>query len=311
MSSIIPLAKKYNPGKIDYPGCLSVKIDGTPIRCDVEVGYEGSYRIKVRTRQGKHNEATYNYFMQLAKELLSRCSMPEGTHTFIAEVTHKHLKDFKESSGVVRRNSHQSDLILNFFDYYDSNEYTAGFLTRITKMQDMLKFVRHIDFVNPVHQFIIKNEQEFMDIKTRLLNGNPGCEGLIYRSADALFKPGARHWDYQKIVIKPTVDLVVHSYEEATDKNGTPLGMVGRINCFYKGSIIGVGPGKMKHPERASEWNKWQWTKWKSDRFGQWVDDYMNPRIIQVEYKKDDSYDALREPTFQCWRPDKTEESYD
>jgi hypothetical protein len=76
------------------------------------------------------------------------------------------------------------------------------------------------------------------------------------------------------------------------------MDMIGRINCWYKGQIIGVGPGKLTHAERRE-----------LAKAPMVLTGYN--RIAKVQYKKDDSYEALRQPTFQCWRDDKDEVSYE
>ena len=83
-----------------------------------------------------------------------------------------------------------------------------------------------------------------------------------------------------------------------------------RINCWYKDQVIGVGPGKMKHAERKLEWEAWE-NAVQHDAVPEGPLVTGKGRVLQVEYKKDPSYEALREPTFQCWRPDKSEESYE
>jgi hypothetical protein len=71
--------------------------------------------------------------------------------------------------------------------------------------------------------------------------------------------------------------------------------MVGRIIADFHGTEIGVGPGKLSHAERRKLW----------------VNREHNHGVATIKYKRDDSYTALRQPTFQHWRPEKTEPSYE
>ena len=114
--STIPLAKGYNPEKITYPGYLSVKIDGVPIRCDVM--YENGERsISLRTRQGNENFSALPQFTSLVDALITAEVLEPGEHTFVAEVTHPDFVAFKDISGIIRRQTPQAGLVLNIFDY--------------------------------------------------------------------------------------------------------------------------------------------------------------------------------------------------
>ena len=62
----------------------------------------------------------------------------------------------------------------------------------------------------------------------------------------------------------------------------------------YKGTEIGIGPGRLTHAERIELWVHSQ-------------TGMFNKRMAQIKYKADDSYDALRQPTFQFWRDEKDE----
>lgn len=304
--STIPLAKGYNKSKVEYPGYLSIKLDGTPIRCDVTFD-NGECFISRRTRQGTENLSAEGQFNTMIGALIASEVVSSGQHTFVAEVTHKDFPHFKDSGGIVRRQEPQEGLVLNLFDYCPQGSDTS-FQERLAVLIYMMQHVSS-DCFRVITQHRVENEEDFLRIQAYLLERYPDCEGLVYRAASAAFKPASRHWDYQKILVKPTADLRVHSYEEAVDgKTKLGKGMVGRINCHHpNGTLqpcgsktIGVGPGKMKHAERTSEW----------EQYKHYPQEYPT-RIMQVEYKKDASYKALREPTFQCWRPDKEEESYE
>ena len=123
----------------------------------------------------------------------------------------------------------------------------------------------------------------------------------MIRTHDEPYKLG-RSWGMMRYVEKPTIDLRVCGFLDAKANKdmvflgeryskGVSLGAVGKIICEYKGGSIGVGPGCMTHKERRCY--------------------FMHPekligQIIKVQYKHDDSYNALRQPTFVCIHHDKT-----
>jgi ATP-dependent DNA ligase len=133
---------------------------------------------------------------------------------------------------------------------------------------------------------------------------NPDAEGSVLHSWYKVFQPGKRCWGTQRMKPVPTIDLMVVGFEEAHSADGAPLGMVGRINAELttlvpttmgmqnKAEVIGVGPGALNHTERKNLWRMW--------KKGQFT-----PRIAEIRYMRDESYDALRQPTFKQWRDDK------
>lgn len=298
--STIPLAKPYNEAKIEYPGYLSVKLDGVPIRYDVSIGQDGVH-VSMRTRQGKESVSTQDQFYLMLSSLMEAGVLKSGNHTFIAEVTHKTYKDFKDAAGVVRRQEPQEDLVLNVFDFYpqDSN---ATFEERLAVLLYMMQHV-HSEAFKVIPQLRVDDPEQFKVVQEYLLDRFPTCEGLIYRAANAGFNPGKREWSYQKILIKPTADLRIVGMLEGKGKNANAAG---RLIAEYKGQHIGIGPGKLNYAERAALWDTY---KELLDSNGIIVADVN--LIAQVEYKRDPSYEALREPTFQHWRPDKEEPNYE
>jgi ATP-dependent DNA ligase len=210
--------------------------------------------------------------------------------TFVGEVTHEHYTDFKDVSGVVRRQTPQDGLVLNLFDFnasvFDKDEpfskrnFVLALLIphNTREVRKVLQFPCTSDVVEGVFD-------AFMAQK-------PSAEGMIVRDANGKFEPGKRTWCYQKLLRKPTIDLYVTGFEEATTEAGEPKGMVGRVLISYKGKEIGCGPGKLTHAERIALWQEYC-------AFG------AVKRMATIQYKEDQSYEALREPTFQHWRHDK------
>lgn len=305
----IPLAKGNNPGKRKYPGFLSLKLDGCPARVDVVFANGTPQSYSIRTRQ---HEEVLSCDRQVRDFLQTVCDTGlsvDGAHTFVFEVTHKKLKNFKDVSGVFRRQSQQEDLVLNLFDYTSHQFPDAAFMLRTSTMTELFQHFQSPDF-KMIHQYAVQNEEEFQRVQAALLERFPNAEGLVYRSADALWAPGTRRWDYQKILNEPTVDLKIVGFEEAKcGKTGAGKGMAGRLVAEYKGKEIGVGPGKLTHDERKELWELYLAKKGTGPEGSEW------PRranlIATIKYKRDPSYEALRQPTFQHWRPEKEEPSYE
>lgn len=300
----IPLAKTYNPDKLSYPVYLSVKLDGVPVRMDYHS--DGSYEnteVKVQTRQGKPVRSIDNQVNKFKDDLYA--GGLRGGHTFVAEVTHKsttcsetgtvkHLP-FKDVSGLVRRDQQCDGLILNIFDYVPQacpDMLWSARWSVLRSIQDSLDTKN--GWASRVHQRAIYGQTDLEESLESLFQALWDAEGFIVRSHDAVWSPGSRRWDYQKVVREPTVDLMIVDAEEAMSKDGQPLEMVGKLLADFQGEVIAIGPGKLSHAERRKMYMELA--------FGSYV-----PRLAKIKYKKDASYSKLRQPTFQCWRDDKSE----
>lgn len=295
MGGTIPLAKGYAPGKLKFPVYVSEKLDGVPVRIDID-----PWGWTAQTRQGEDMPSVRNQVNSLVSRL--RMDIPYGSYpvTFVAEVTHEIFTNFKDISGVVRRKEPQDDLILNIFDYFNWN---GEFAQRLRNLKEVGPYIESHD-VRLVRQHFVGCRDHLDEYLSRPMK--EGQEGWIIRSHNAEFKPGTRHWDYQKYVVDPCVDLRITGFEEAVSATGEPLGMIGRIIADFHGQEIGVGPGKLSHDERRTLWMAYEQWRWSRTREAEWP-----TQIATVKYKRDPSYAALRQPTFQHWRPEKTEPSYD
>ena len=298
MTATLQLAKGYNPAKLGDEVYVSKKLDGVPIRINLRYGGDeaGWWVDSVKSRQDKPVPSTEFIVRYLRKTVDS--ALPGGVKhtnklTFVGEVTHEHYTDFKDVSGIVRRQEAQSGLILNLFDFDDGSG--RSFAYRLEALRTIFRSAGYrTNFVRVVQQYAIRKEhiEQTFD---KILNEHD--EGGIIRDATETWQPGKRTWGYQKYVIDPTIDLCIHSYEEAHDQYGLPLGMVGRVNVWYKGRVIGVGPGKLDHAERKSLWQAWKNRAWVEGA----------GTMCCIKYKRDPSYSDLRQPTFQHWRYDKDE----
>lgn len=284
----IPLCQKYNPDKLEFPVALSKKLDGVPIRLDME--YDpvlDTILIEWFTRNGESPtsvKADLTVFAADNHKLVKEY----GAITCVFEVTHPDFPDFKDVSGLVRRDSRAYGLQYNLFDVAEAGYWKAPWYVRqlLANHLSYPELIRGSKFTL-VHQQLVMCQPNLDAILEQPIPD--GQEGWIIRNRDAHFKPGTRHWDYQKVVKEPMIDLRVVGFEEGVGKNA---GGVGKVLVQYKDIVVGVGAGKMSYKDRQYIW----------DNRALYVG-----CICQVKYKPDDSYTALRQPTFQCWRHDKKE----
>lgn len=287
-NSTIPLAKGMDLSKMDFPALLSIKYDGVPVKLMIAVCYDGITWTAL-SRQGKPLPALDRDMHEFVR-FVSR-HLKIGLHVFVFETTHVTLKDFKDVSGLVRKKEPQEGFIYHMFDYWWDGE-PAGRFDQRTDAGARLVYKAHLPNFHSAQQWAVKDAVDAEGMIAHFQRKWPNAEGFIMRAADAAFKPNTRHWDYQKIVVDPTADLMITGFEEAVNADGEPLGMVGRLIAEYNGKEIGVGPGKLTHKERKELWSTW-----------------FAPTIATIKYKRDPSYDSLRQPTFQHWRPERTDTS--
>jgi len=286
----IMLAKNLNLKKMEYPCVASEKLDGVP--GDFFGLPDGS--VGVRTRQDEPI-LSVSHIQEWLYGLL-----PVGHH-LIGEL-HIEGKTFKDISGIVRRHETCPDLILNIFDYYIEDKPWMTYADRMRECAfgDVGRFVYDSHDNDSIVRFIegtnISNEKQLLKHIESFTRDRPDAEGIIFRpltGENSLYESAKRSWGFQRHKGEATADLRLVGFEEAIDKKtGLGNGMVGRLIVEYKGKHIGAGPGKLKHDER--------------------IDMFKNPkdylqRIVQIAYKPDESYDALREARFDEWRDDKTE----
>ena len=312
--STIPLAKGFSEKHLKFPVLLSRKFDGVPVRIDID--HHGNHTI--RTRQGKDVPAVRTLVQEFIGRYLNEkrdCDSVVTPLTLVGEVVqHDNWDaDFKETSGIVRRQEDQSHRLAIMLFECDVQDM---FIERHEFMED---FLQHIHGrVHVVEQIAVENMEQLVQYQQEFNRLFPQAEGLVARNYDDPFAPGKRSWGYQKLLNEPTIDLRIVGVEEAIDQHGQPKGMVGRLIASYKGERIGIGPGRLTHAERIELWERYQqelslfWAGSPVDHYPDVyspvnVSDYFSfpNRIAQIKHKGDDSYDALRQPTFQFWRDDK------
>lgn len=280
----IVLAKNLDFKKVEYPVHVTEKLDGVP--CIITKEPEG---IIARTRQGEtiyrsvhHILIEADKFMLIGDSLVGELYIPG--------------KPFKDISGSVRKDAYAFDLKLYVWDFIPEIMDKGIFECRMQlwykihfEMQDELENIRIIPY-----DFAI-NENQLKQIIAESEAFNPEREGLVIRSLNSLWTPGKRSWGVQRWKGEETADLRLIGIEEAIDKNGKAKKMAGRLVCEFHDRTIGVGPGNLTHDIRVDMFNH--------------PTAYVQ-RIIEVAYKPDQSYEALREARFKRFRDDKTEPSY-
>jgi hypothetical protein len=221
-------------------------------------------------------------------------------------------KPFKVSGGVIRRLTPQPEegIKLRIWDAYFPNDMKLTYQQRMLQANPWLQALRRdqsgLFEVAPDYWTIPETAEDAKKTVLRyfeeMVKDRPyRPEGVMIRTHDEPYKKG-RSWGMMRYVEKPTIDLKVVGFNEAKANKtmsflgdnffkGEGLWAIGKIFVQYGDEVIGVGPGCMTHTERR--------------------DYFLNPRklvgqIIKIQYKHDESYKALRQPTFVCIHPDKT-----
>jgi ATP-dependent DNA ligase len=221
-------------------------------------------------------------------------------------------KPFKEISGYVRRkNTACPDLVGWVFDFDEPRHHLNTYFHRYglikRRIEQAARFAQCTTedlCIRMIPSVDVHTQEDAEAAHAAFMLNNPDAEGSVLHSWYKVFQPGKRCWGTQRMKPIPTIDLLVVGFEEAHSANGEPLGMVGRINAEIttlvstptgmrdQVDVIGIGPGALNHTERKNLWRMW--------KKGQFT-----PRIAEIRYMRDDSYDALRQPTFKQWRDDK------
>lgn len=285
----IELLKNYTPTKMPWPAAFQQKHDGVPTRVVNQGG-----DIVALSRQGEVFRSI-DHIREMAKFLL----LVDG-----ASITMELIVPgmaFKDISGKVRDTKQQHpDLIGMVFDADLMARPDMDWASRYDAFTSALTGFPSLGPIRRNPSIVVANAAGAEKVMQIFMQKNPQAEGAVLHSTRKPFQPGKRCWGTQRMKARETVDLAVLGFEEAVAEDGTPKGMVGRINCRLDrvGRIpttIGVGPGKLDHNERRRLWDLYKLGK-------------TPPGLIaEVLYMPDPTYDALRQPTFQRWRPDKVE----
>lgn len=307
------LAQNYKAGKTPFPAVAQIKYDGVPITFKSIGGH-----IVPLTRQNEVCKSV-DHIKDILREIL------EPGDEVTMECLVKGEVDFKTISGVVRRHTTDKRIFGKIFDgarakqhdmpYYDRYRWFGDVVNKAYRMigtgghkpvQQALGAVVNTElemyewYSRQLHYYN-KAAEQYPDLGIRL-------EGIMLHDIHRPYTPGKRIWGMSRYKPQPTIDLRVVGYEEALSKTGVPLGMVGRINVELNRrqstgevvrSVVGIGPGKLTHKEREALWRGYMAEDASLSGIG---------AIACIQYMPDPSYDALRQPTFQFWHKDKTEQ---
>lgn len=295
----IVLAQNYKPEKMEWPAMGSIKLDGMPVRL---IRGKGSV-----TRQGEDYSASHMHIIEFFEEHFAAAPGVE----LIGELYYPGM-NFKTISGQVRKAVPAPHLKLYVFDMYanypEDAYQNAPYRHRMDIVQLYLQGIADQigsevgDLPIQIIPWVeLADHNAAVAFEEAVLQADPSAEGIMVHAPSKKFTPGKRCWGNQRMKREPTVDVEVVGMEEAVSKKtGEGLGRVGRLHIKYyvadaqgrlTGIVGGCGPGKLSHQEAAELWQEYSkgWT----------------PRIAEVKSMKDHSYEALRQPTFQRWRPDK------
>lgn len=292
------LTEGYKESRVKFPCTVSQKHDGVPVLFYVEDGV-----LKHKTRQGKelfsiphiidiveqwkdqYVDSDYEGFLFVGELMIFQATHEKGVYAL----------PFKDISGKVRKQEPCTDLKLCVFEIDDRVDHVFGNIFDMNCKFDTWLGMPDNSIYKIVQERVINLEELTLHLE-RLKKRD--WEGIIIRHGEYLWETERpkRSYNSMRVVKELTADLKVVGLEEAVSKDGIPHGRVGAFMCEYKGSEIKVGAGKLTHKDAKDLWDN---------------ELFQYGRIIQVKYKKDDSYDALRQPTFQCFRDDKDEPHWD
>lgn len=297
----IELYKPWEPNKATLPMAVSRKLDGVPVR----IRRMGGNHVFAYSRQNEVITSIPHILPYAGRFLLDSGSL-------VGELYIEGMP-FKDISGLVRQKKpslETAKLKLHVFDADIRNKPERPYSMRISDVEIVLKALAGAtgkalsDLPIELIPFIICHDAASVQRAFELvMQANPNAEGVVAHNLAKPFQPGTRRWDTMKLKPEPTIDVLVNGFTEAVDKYKNPMDMVGNLtfdlhSITSKGVITitpsASGPGALKHAER-----KVLWAQFKQGKF--------RPRIAEIRYMKDDTYDGLRQPTFVRWRDDKVE----
>ena len=309
------LAKNWDPKKTPLPAYAQIKYDGVPLTF---IRPADGGPVQALTRQ---NELALSvpHLLVIADILLLTPGASFTAECFV------HGLPFKDSSGIIRRQTPDEDtakIVGMIFDASIMAHHKDSYFTRIRQIENSIKPMRQT-LLQVAPYWKVENEEqveaqwEWFKANCKATDGGE-LEGMMLHDMTKPFQPGKRCWGMGRYKPQPTLDLRVVRYVEAVSEEGNPLNMVGRIEVqlhrrwehptytnaddkyWVDVKEVGIGPGKMTHEERHRVWAE--------------AEQILNsggprrpkhPTIAEVKYMPDPSYDALRQATFQRFRPDK------
>lgn len=310
----IELAKNYDPKKSIFPALAQRKWDGVPVRfmC-VKVG-----TCIAVTRQGERI-TSIDHLIPIAEKAIRAAG-----GCIIGELIVPG-RDFKEISGLVRRKDASPELICKVFDGDLDNLPKKSYHSRLVEIANTLPHDPRLSVTPSKYVDSIEGVERYYD--ALCLAAGEKLEGVMFHDPTKPFQPGKRCWGMGRWKPQPVNTFKVVGFEEAVSEAGAPLGMVGRVNILLRRkslpagtaeasdldwewdvrakcwqAVVGVGPGKLSHADRKFLWTGQGESIVLHVPFTELAEVYAD-----IKHMPDPSYEALRQPTFQCFRPDKKE----
>lgn len=291
----IELVKEFKWKNMEGPASFQQKLDGVPTRIMRTDG-----KAVPLTRQNEVLRSIPHITAYAEKMIYEGGSI-------VGEL-HIDGMPFKDISGHVRAHTKNEQLKLHIFDGDVSPDSGLDYETRRAQIARLLE--KLADYcgmsladlpIQMIPHHVVYTEAEALESFDQLMLAQPNAEGAVLHSMTKKFQPGKRGWGTQRIKPVPTIDLKVVGFVEAVSgATGEGIQQIGRIEVEFtrlhngkpRTAVIGVGPGSLTHLERAMIFRR------PSSYIG---------KIAEVKYMRDDTYEALRQPTFLRWRDDKTE----
>lgn len=320
------LAVNFDPKNADkfLPGYAQIKYDGVPVTF--------TRKGELITAVSRQNEPimTVGHIVQYLSQVLVK----EG-----ASVTMECLvpgMPFKEASGIIRRQSDDTGgarIVGVIFDANLNAQPKETYYMRMKQLQNVLDTLSAVYRASGrmppcamVKSVKVETLEQVETVMSSWQETVKNLEGMMIHHLAKPFQPGKRCKGMCRYKPQPTIDLEVVGFEEATSEAGEPLGMIGRVNVRLRrkwpqgapaatkktdlvwvcedapragqiySAVVGVGPGKLTHAERMAIWEDYKSTWWGN-----------YPLYAEIKYMPDETYAALRQPTVQRLRQDKTE----
>lgn len=298
----IELYKPWDAKKAEFPGIVSRKLDGVPVR----IRKMGGGHCYAYSRQNEIITSIPHIIPYVSRMLLDGGSL-------VGELYIEGMP-FKDISGLVRQKKPSVEtgkltLHLHDFDirgqpelpYGQRRQDAAGVLTALHQRLGASAVDIPVQIIPGVTVWDVESARSAYEL---IMQANPGAEGAVFHAVSKDFQPSKRRWTGMKMKPDETIDLLVIGFTEAVDQFGNKKDMVGGVEVemwqYEPGNpspvktYTNVGPGALKHAERKLLWSQYRQGKFKS-------------KIAEVKYMRDDTYEGLRQPTFVRWRDDKSE----
>lgn len=296
----IELYKPWDAKKAVFPGFVSRKLDGVPVR----IRKMGGNHVFAYSRQNEVITSIPHILPYVSRMLLDGGSL-------VGELYIEGMP-FKDISGLVRQKkpsveTGKLNLYLHDFDIRGKPELPYG-----QRMQDASGVLRALHQrlgaaaedlpVRIIPGCTVYDPEAARGAFDAIMQANPNAEGAVFHDLSKDFQPSKRRWSGMKMKPRGSIDVMVIGFHEAVDQFSNPKDMVGgvviELNQYTGGKltklVTHVGPGAMKHAERKLLWSQFRQGKFK-------------PRLAEVGYMEDDTYEGLREGTFVRWRDDKSD----